>query len=525
MNKNWKVCFLLVFFAGIFLGSLGHTMAQSGDTVGKWRRYVVSLPNSIYSGNPFEVELEGIFTHLESGTTIIMPGYYAGKDTWKIGFMPTRTGTWTYRTSSSDSELDNVQGSMTAFESGLPGVLKADTENPKKWKYIDGSYVVPLSFRFDVFQEDGAIERFAEIAQFLKDDVKGHMLEFTFRNEVFTPDWQAHQFALSLWDRLEERMEVLAESGLGINFMFYSDDAQTPKWGAQSSTERLLIRYMVARLAAYPTVIFNTGIDIREYRSQSWVDWFGTQIRSLDPYGHPVSSRYGGGSGNTVMSGQTFDSRGDNLAKINDMISYFQISSVPVAMDDAWSENAPEAERRGKNFSEHDIRRAIWKTVMAGGLGAIIRGSTHFNEDRWFRMSNFEEDLESEQFLRLINPFIETKLGKTFGTMVPDPTLISNGFAIADPVRTKILYFLMGKNDRYDGGNGGAVLIKFSSVTGNYAGTWFNPRTGNETLLGILEGGTDYSITPPSTDDWVLLLTQSVPDTVPPSAPVNLRFN
>jgi hypothetical protein len=36
----------------------------------------------------------------------------------------------------------------------------------------------------------------------------------------------------------------------------------------------------------------------------------------------------------------------------------------------------------------------------------------------------------------------------------PDQSLVSNGYAIADPARTKILYFLMGKNDRYDSGDG-----------------------------------------------------------------------
>jgi hypothetical protein len=207
------------------------------------------------------------------------------------------------------------------------------------------------------------------------------------------------------------------------------------------------------------------------------------------------------------MAGETFMSRGDRLAKIGDITGYFQDSSVPVSMDDAWSENSPEAEKRGKDFTEHDIRRAIWKCVTAGGAGAIIRGSVLYNYDLWFRMADFEQDLESEQFLRLINPFLDSNLGDLFGEMVPEPSLVSNAYALADPARAKILYFLMGKNDRYDSGNGGSVTLKLGGLVATYDAIWLDPRTGDETSIGAFPGGPSHVVDPPTTDDWVLLLT------------------
>lgn len=484
--------------------------AESASSVGKWERLVLSFANTSYAGNPFELEMDAIFSHPQSGASLRLPGYYAGNDTWKVGFMPTRTGQWTYVTTSQDGDLNGKTASFTAVDSGNPGMLKAAAANSRKWKYSDGPYVAPLAFRFDVFQEDGTIQRFTRIADFLNDDVQGQMLEFTLRNQVYA-DASQRKLNLARWDRLEERMEVLAQRGLGVHLMLYSDDAQEPTWGARSPEERLLIRYLVARLAAYPVVIFNSGIDLAEYRDRAWVDWFGQQVRALDPYGHPVSSRYGGGSGNMVMAGQTFDSRGDRLAILEDMTSYFQAASIPVSMDDAWSENAPEAEKRGKDFSEHDIRRAIWKTVMAGGLGAIIRGSVFQNEDMWFRMADFETDLESEQYLKLINPFIAAKLGDTFGEMVPERSLVSSSggkYALADPARTRILYFLMGRHDRYDSGDGGPITVRLGSLSAGYQAFWFDPRTGKETSIASLAGGRDHTLNPPSTDDWVLMLTQ-----------------
>jgi hypothetical protein len=122
-------------------------------------------------------------------------------------------------------------------------------------------------------------------------------------------------------------------------------------------------------------------------------------------------------------------------------------------------------------------------------------------------MADFEQDLESEQYLSLINPFLDSKLGDLYGEMVPAPSLVSNGFALADPARAKILYSLMGKNDRYDSGNGGSVTLKLGGLAAPYDATWFNPRDGAETSIGAFPGGTSHVVNPPSTDDWVLLLT------------------
>lgn len=499
----------------------------AADTVGKWHRHVIELVNSTYSGNPFELQIEATFKHSDTGDTIKLPGYYAGSNTWKVGFMPTIEGEWTYVTNSSDPELHDKAGSVIATSSNLPGLLKADPSHPRKWKFSDGGYITPIQLRMEIFSEPASLAEFSEAADFLKANnltiFETRLLEengqFGGRYDfIFEGDWREHQFDLTIWDRMEERMDALAERGLGAHIMFYSDDGGEPNWSGQSETEKLVIRYAIARLAGYPVVIFNTGIDIAEYRDQSWVNWFGDQVRQLDPYDHPVSSRYGGGSGSMVMASQNFHSHGDRKAYIDDQVDYFESSSIPVSMDDAWGENRPSHE--SKNFSPEDIRRAFWKNVIAGGLGGLIRGSEGF-----FYINSMQEDLESEQWLKLIYPFVTNKLGSTFGTMVPSPSLVSGAYCLSDPQRNKILYFLMGNDDRWNPDDGGDITVNLANELGNYQASWFDTRNGSESSAGQLAGGKNHDIQPPSSDDWILLLNIIGDDnnTSPPNPPSNVQ--
>jgi len=492
--------------------------AAIAQQVEQWGRHIISIQNVSYSGNPFEIEVDGIFTHTSSGTSLTIPGYYAGNSVWKIAFMPTKTGAWTYRTVSPDSDLNGETGSISATATGQRGFLAPDPANPRKWKFSNGDYVIPISLRMNFFYESGSSSDWNSAVDFLANDVDGLMYDTRLQLFVFDGSWSNHQFDLDVWDRMEERMNALAARGRGAYIMFYADGSGKPLWNGQSNTEALLIRYAVARLGAYPIVMWDTGIDISEYRDGNDIDWFGAELGSVDPYNHPRSSRSGGGSGSYLMANRTYESRGDRIAEISEMLDYFDSASRPTDMSDSWGENRPSHPE--KNFSPEDLRRAFWKALIAGGLGGHIRGS-----DGAFTISGVKSDLESESWLKLVNKFLREKLGGTFGGMVPASSLVSNGYALADASRTKIVFFLMGNNDRWDSGNGGTITIELSSVSGNFSANWYDTRSGQETSAGNLAGGTSHTLNPPSSDDWILLLVkEGTPpgDFTAPAAPGNL---
>ena len=97
MRKLIVVGWSVVAALSLALGAAATAAAQS---VEQWGRFVVTATNPSFSGNPFELEVDATFTHASSGTTLTIPGYYAGNDQWKIAFMPTLLGTWNYVTSS-----------------------------------------------------------------------------------------------------------------------------------------------------------------------------------------------------------------------------------------------------------------------------------------------------------------------------------------------------------------------------------------------------------------------------------------
>ncbi|MFC1781150.1 DUF5060 domain-containing protein, partial [Planctomycetota bacterium] len=344
---------------------------QTSGTCGKWQRYVVTLDNSTYSGNPFELEVDATFTHTATGTQLTLPGYYDGNNQWKIGFMPTELGEWTYVTSSTDADLNNQTGSVTCIHSGLPGLLKADSSHPKKWKYADGPYAVPIILRGKFIQEDADAFVVTSVADFMANN---HITGWNFsctdednyggRNDYFfTGSWINHQFDLPIWQRLNERLDILAEQGLGVHIFLYDDDAGVPAWSAQSSTERLVIRWVVARTCGYPVVLYNSGIDIPEFRTSADIDWMGQRYAEFDPYEHPRSNRGDLPKSSYSMANRTYDSWwAPQQAYVDSMITHWGTTSYPGTNDDAYGEN--RSTHPEKYHTETDIRRAFWKSLI-----------------------------------------------------------------------------------------------------------------------------------------------------------------
>ncbi len=93
---------------------------QTTATVERWDTYERSL-NAVGSyANPFQdVQVTATFTHT-TGKTIRVDGFHDGGSVWKIRFLPTDVGKWTYVTSSPDAGLHGRTGTLDCVAPARP---------------------------------------------------------------------------------------------------------------------------------------------------------------------------------------------------------------------------------------------------------------------------------------------------------------------------------------------------------------------------------------------------------------------
>ena len=100
----------------------------------QWSPYTEwSLENATREGNPFDLLATATFVHEGSDEKRTTGMFYAGGDTWKFRFTGTRTGRWTFVTSSDDADLNDWRGAVTIRpnpDDDVPGFVAASGD---KW--------------------------------------------------------------------------------------------------------------------------------------------------------------------------------------------------------------------------------------------------------------------------------------------------------------------------------------------------------------------------------------------------------
>jgi len=96
---------------------IGNTRGKTGNFSSRagimWDCTEWSVKNVSHSGNPFDVPATATFTHTGTGQKHTTEMFYDGDDTWRFRFTGTRTGKWTFETSSNMPELDGHAGAVT----------------------------------------------------------------------------------------------------------------------------------------------------------------------------------------------------------------------------------------------------------------------------------------------------------------------------------------------------------------------------------------------------------------------------
>ncbi len=369
------------------------------------------------------------FTHT-SGTQLSLDAYWDGGRNWKVRFAPTIAGTWNWRSSSSDSGLNNRSGVVTctaptsnniANNPNFRGHLKV-SDNNHYLEYTDGT---PFFWLGDTVWaissercgiENGAFYTYADnrkakqfsVAQITYFDRRYYneggypfpnnpaLLPYDESRDDFpgNGDWSVINPAY--FQSVDTRLEYLFDNGFVI--------AGPPMWLAREDITltwaQRIMRYLLARYGAYNTVFALTGEyqysrdpdkDFSLNYPDEWAQ-LGYYVQTINPYNNIITIHptYGGPN---YVSGKLFkdysssgDFHEDSWLDINWAQTYAWMEDVsevvykdyiksptkPVIMSEPGYEFFNANPWTGAQYGEVDeylVRFQAWSALLNGAAG------------------------------------------------------------------------------------------------------------------------------------------------------------
>ncbi|MBD3180685.1 DUF4038 domain-containing protein [Candidatus Poribacteria bacterium] len=256
------------------------------DQVAQWMRFESEFISSNEYDNPLqEVSMQVDFTSPD-GIKHNLNGFWDGGKSWKVRFSPTTTGTWSYKTQSSDSGLDGNEGSFECvpYSGDNPlythGALRL-SDNRRYIVHDDGT---PFFWLSDTAWNGVLLSTEDEWEKYLKDRVNKNFTAI----QYVTTQWRAAQgdregrpaftgkenIAVNpeFFQRMDKRVNALNDHGLIASpVLIWTCTAKDPGQTVPNDQLTILASYMVARYGAHQ-VIWMLGGDgnYREEKSERW---------------------------------------------------------------------------------------------------------------------------------------------------------------------------------------------------------------------------------------------------------------
>jgi len=386
-----------------------------------WETLEFTLENTTWAGNPFDLAALVTFRHSKEVRKTEM--FYAGGNTWKFRFTPTRPGAWEFATSSKDPDLDGYRGRILAGPRASRLIKGFLTHVGNKFAIMeeDADHLEGYVYQVFMNQQDfeqqhkhpsrilGNPERVGLVAKYWENTVDNGFSIYFFA--VFyswfkmgalsiedfptntdpaldTPD-------LDLFRTLEYAIKYAHRRGGRTHIWAWGDNdrKQTPNHlgdGFRGKRHLRLIRYIAARLGPLPGWSMNFGFDTIELpRAERDTAWWARELSRRMGWPHILTSRGWddpsfGAYSYAGFGGSPYDLKTSDKGPA----SYWEIREHLEARKDrpslyeerhtynrwrCWPSHVPDPER----LNETGSRRLIWWEAMAGGMGGFFG---HFSE-------------------------------------------------------------------------------------------------------------------------------------------------
>jgi hypothetical protein len=478
-----------------------------------WQPHDVGFTANAGAANPFMVAF-GATLKGPAGAVLKAPGFFDGDGTWKIRVSLTAEGAWSLVTTSDVKELDGKTAEFNCVKNANPsvhGVLRVDKSHPHHFIFEDGTRFFMQGYEYDWLWALDMDKRGVPTVEKSLDLIAKYGFNYVILNSyAHDTDWRKGKIGpddygpsllypwegtnenpdqsrmnLAFWQHYDRVMSALAERGIEAHMLMkvYNKQVRWPAHGSEE--EKLFFRWLIARYAAYPNVIWDFSKEAHNEKDlsykQGWLKW----VRESDAWHHLVTVHDDDKANDSGAYDDLTDFRADQQhTKWHEtVLRQRERRAWPVANVESDYEHGPlgpQDKTYGKAESPEETLRTAWEIQMAGGYTAYYYTYTAWDVIR---------PLDVPPGYAYFKHFGDFWRATEYWTLEPSDKLVSQGWCLANPGHEYVVFQNEAKPFTLEIAGGRTGLIA----------EWFNPHTGQRTPAGLIGNGT-AKLTPAA--DW-----------------------
>lgn len=409
------------------------------------------------SGSAYRDEILTVEFRSPSATTYRLRAFWAARNSLKVRFSPTETGTWTYRISSSLRQFDGKESTFNAAESNSPGFVsvanlrhwRTTNKQPHLWLSADLPFLSETPSQADAWLDARKHDGFTHV-----------------RGALLVGNWSAKpldakgQPNFAYFDALDGTVLDAAQKGFVLDLLLADSTALKAGVLSEADNRELLVRYLVARYGGLNV----TWQGLEHFESQpgsrDLLKDLGALLRRYDPYGHPRSTDAAVSSSPLLPDGW--------MSYLIEASPHPEVGAVEHQFT-----SMPEIHVVAATQPD-DFRRELWNCTTNGEYPSISYASLRDEANVkvvqiWARILADTRHWELE-------PYFDVSGARAVGL-------------------EEVEYLAYAQT-------GG--IVELSLLKHKYNPLWINPITGEELPLKDYKGETFSRQTPDNAHDWIL---------------------
>jgi hypothetical protein len=465
---------------------------------------------------PFEVAFTGELNG-PSGQHLVLPGFFDGGDQFKLRVSASEVGTWTVTTHApSTPALDGKTITLDVTPNANPhihGALQLDPRSKTALRWEDGAPYFLSGYECDWLWALGlASNDTAALGAFL-DDLGGHgfnhvllqayAYDTSWRPGTTGPDdygppprqaWPGPhaspdftQFDLPYWQHYDAVIDALHQRGIVAHVILrvYNKQVNWPPNGSRE--DDAYYRWIVARYAAYPNVIWDLSKEAQHEPDLAYKQGRLSMIRALDGYArmrtvHDDAANYDAGAYDGLVELRTDQTHSAYHATILKERATGKWPVLNAEYGYEYGPGGPSDVTYAGSDSPAVMADRAWQIAMAGGVGAYYYTYTAWDVLRPGDLPKGE--VAYQAFARF---FAQVD----FPALTPADALVTasggTAYALAEVGREYVFYAPMTSE----------LVVKLEAPDGPLAVRWWSPATGASFDDHPVGAGT-VTLTPPS---------------------------